>query len=447
MDDSFIPYKSVNIKSDYSSKTPTHFLYTKIPDTYTKKTAVPQYISPLERLNTELLTLSQTLKPTPTEIEIRNFLISKFQLLFLEKLNLHCTVMGSYSHNLFLTTSDIDLSISCPTIKSDSNQKKEENILLKKICLILQNTEFIEPISIIHLNKARIPIIKCRDILYKIRFDISINNMSQSRYVHTALQKKPYLHNFCLVLKYFLFKRDMSQTRRGGLCSYAQFLLLNHFFNLHPLIQLKTVNPLLNMGVLFMDFFQYFGIDFKYDRSVMISHKGYYNRIEENNTEYRDEGKGEYISDNKGYNRSDNKGYYNRSDNNNTNFNKFYDKSFDACLNIEDPDDPSYNVGHGCSTIQSVKEVFNHCYRIMSVILSGEVDSNKCVLSVWVNLDEKEEEWRRGIVEKYKEIKGRERGMIEGVIYKDSKGVIYKDSKGVINNGNKKRVLLISTYK
>ncbi|TBU05261.1 putative poly(A) polymerase [Hamiltosporidium magnivora] len=444
MDDSFIPYKSVNIKSDYSSKPPTHFLYTKIPDTYTKKTAVPQYISPLERLNTELLTLSQTLKSTPTEIEIRNFLISKFQLLFLEKLNLHCTVMGSYSHNLFLTTSDIDLSISCPTIKSDSNQKKKENILLKKICLILQNTEFIEPISIIHLNKARIPIIKCRDILYKIRFDISINNMSQSRYVHTALQKKPYLHNFCLVLKYFLFKRDMSQTRRGGLCSYAQFLLLNHFFNLHPLIQLKTVNPLLNMGVLFMDFFQYFGIDFKYDRSVMISHKGYYNRIEENNTEYRDEGKGEYISDNKGYNRSDNKGYYNRSDNkgyynrsdnNNTNFNKFYDKSFDACLNIEDPDDPSYNVGHGCSTIQSVKEVFNHCYRIMSVILSGEVDSNKSVLSVWVNLDEKEEEWRRGIVEKYKEIKGRERvlfirivvkrvlfisSMIEGVIYKDS---------------------------
>ncbi|ELQ75598.1 DNA polymerase sigma [Trachipleistophora hominis] len=154
---------------------------------------------------------------------------------------------GSYETGLYLPGSDIDLTLFT-----------DEKDALKKLQGFLCTSPFIFTKSVIFLSKARIPILRFMDVCH-FRYDLSLNQESgiiHTRFIKKALKQQPYIKDLSLFLKYFLKSRGLNESKRGGLCSYAQLLMLINFLNLHPLVQRQMpVAP--NLSVLFMDFFSF----------------------------------------------------------------------------------------------------------------------------------------------------------------------------------------------
>ncbi|KAG0416519.1 Non-canonical poly(A) RNA polymerase PAPD5, partial [Dictyocoela roeselum] len=172
-------------------------------------------------LNDEILDLYNDLKPRLSEIRIREWIIKKFSE-FLGELGEY----GSFSSGTFLPTSDLDLVILDTTRCSDLDTAHR----------LLTDNQLVS--SIINLRNAKVPVVRCTDAFFGIRIDIASQEhggLRQSIFTKYILDGNRPLKIFCFVLKKFLKTRHLTDSRRGGLCSYAQFLLAYHFFQMHPL--------------------------------------------------------------------------------------------------------------------------------------------------------------------------------------------------------------------
>lgn len=325
-----------------------------------------QNVKFIDHLNNEVLDFMDFLEPSEKEIILRKFMVEKIQNIILNDLekikkdsskkndkemqekeqvenSIHC--FGSYSTGLYLPGSDIDLTL----ITSEKD-------VLKKLQHTLANNPLIFSKSIIFLSKARIPILRFMDICH-FRYDLSLNQENgiiQSNFIKTVLKRKPFIRGMVLFLKYFLKIRELNESKRGGLCSYAQLLMICNFVNLHPMIQ-RGIKHKSNLAVLFMDFFQYFGQDFAYEKA-MICYKGY--KIKENSN---------YIS-------------------------------------IEDPTDESHDVGSLCSNMNAIKDVFFHAFRIMCYVSKEKLGNRYIILPLWVKIGEFEFKWRENVDKFYQQI-------------------------------------------
>lgn len=346
MDKEFIGlfHKTKNRK--YKCKSPEAFL----DDRDTKLN-----MEPMDKLNYELKELYDILSPRKEEICLRRYLLRKMVDLLERNIeNATVSTFGSYECGLFLPVSDFDIVV-CP-MKMLGNQ----NTVLKEIRSIILKTDFISTESIIHLSKAKIPILRCADETFGHRFDISVghtNGLSQAKYIKKILSEKPYMRPFVVLLKHFLRTRDISESKRGGLCSYAQFLMMLHFFQLHPLVQTQCIDPYENIGVLFMDFFQYYGFNMNGNAKITIQ----------------------------------NPGYRNKDDNNLT-------------FSIEDPIDHTHDAGSLCSNGYAIMDVFNHAYRIMSTVFHKKIPDRKSLSSLWMKKSKAEETWRERNILKWRDL-------------------------------------------
>jgi non-canonical poly(A) RNA polymerase PAPD5/7 len=234
------------------------------------------------------------------------------------------------------------------------------NKVLKKISTVLHESELIERSSIIHLSRAKIPILKCKNVNFGYRFDISVNQrlgIKQVGFITNEVTKRPYLKQFSILLKHFLKVRGLNESSRGGMCAYAQFLMLLSFFQLHPLLQTEgIIDPLENIGVLFMDFFQFYSFDFNYQNVTISVRDAMYKR--------------------------------NTSD--------------EAALSIEDPVDETHDVGYFCTNMASIRDVFSHSYRVMACVVRGVNRPEDSLLSLWMGTSKNEEMWRINVIEEYR---------------------------------------------
>lgn len=325
----------------------------KSPEAFLEDRDTKLNMEPMDKLNYELKELYNTLRPRKEEICIRRHLLAKMVAL-LERSIEDATVstFGSYECGLFLPTSDFDIVI-CPR-----KAQGDQNTVLKGIRNIISKADFISAESIIHLSKAKIPILRCADETFGYRFDISvghINGLSQAKYIKKTLSERPYMRPFVLLLKHFLRTRDISESKRGGLCSYAQFLMMLHFFQLHPLVQTQCIDPYENMGVLFLDFFQYYGFNMHENAKITIQSPGY--RKKENSS---------------------------------------------LTFSIEDPIDHTHDAGSLCSNGNAIMDVFNHAYRLMSTVFHKKVPGEKSLSSLWMKNSKAEEIWRERNIQKWK---------------------------------------------
>ncbi|KAM0678970.1 Poly(A) polymerase [Binucleata daphniae] len=387
---------------------------TKNPAYFLKKLQTPLPLPGIEKLNIELMNLYKKLLPQPEELIIRKELINKitkFIKTVLPEYDVH--TFGSTKANTFLPNSDIDIVL----IKSDNiaknngssnnnsnnssssnnnsnnstnsnnsinnssiNNNNSSNVgfdtsphkryktttsepipnkILSDISKKIHNASFLDQSYVLHIKQARVPLLKLRDKTYGIEFDIIVNksnSINQANYMCSEIEKKPYLKSMILLLKHFLKSRALNDSRFGGLCSYAQFLMLLSFAQLHPILQQKNINPKYNLGVLFLDFFQFYGFDFPYE-TVTISVV--------------------------------NKSYNKKSISN-------------SIISIEDPIDTKHDVGDNCIQMYSIKEVFQHAYKIMTILLKDRIEAKESLVCVWMNFDVNQEKWRRSNIEKYK---------------------------------------------
>lgn len=329
-----------------SSKHPTYFL---------KCLKNPIQLPAIEKLNLELYTLYKQLSPKPEELFLRKKLIkqlTEFLQEILPDFKIH--TFGSSRCNTFLPNSDVDIVLM--------NDSKDivPNKILRLIASKAEKASFLDQSYILHVRQARVPILKLREKNYGLEFDIVINKgncLKQADFILNEIENRPYLKPMCILLKYFLKIRSLSDSRFGGLCSYAQFLMLLSFSQLHPIIQQNGyINPNKNLGVLFMDFFQLYGCDFPYE-TVTISVKDicYYKKVISN-----------------------------------------------SIISLEDPVDIKHDVGDNCIQMYSIKDVFYHVYKIMAIVFKDEIKGRDSLLGLWMTLDMNQELLRIDLVEKYK---------------------------------------------
>lgn len=319
----------------------------------------PASLGNLERLDLELLLLYQKIAPTAAEIGSRMYVFERVKRLVVSRLpGASVSPFGSCSTGLVVPSSDIDVNVQFGV----STEKEDVNKHLARIRAAATRADFVRPESLFHIRRCRIPILKLRDSIFGFRIDISINQangIEAAKFVNHALKEYPYIKVFAILLKHFLAIRNQSDAATGGLNSYSQFLLLLSFFQLHPLVQRGAVSPLKNIGVLLMDFFQFYGCDFPY-RTARVS-----------------VGRAGYVRNDTG------------------------------ALSIEDPTNPEWDVAAVCKNFDVVLATFRHAFRVMCAALKADVPPQKSLACLWFRRGCEDAEHREEVRRAYANVLGR----------------------------------------
>lgn len=305
-----------------------------------------------QKLNEELIFSYNQLEMKEEEIEYRIKAFNLFKDLLEKELDCRVESHGSFRTNTMVYGSDIDLTVLMDNQKSkinsnDPNYKSHANKILSKIVSILETSKLCAG-PVLHIKHARIPIVKCIESKYKSKIDIVIDqydSIDGANFVASQITSRPYLRYMIILIKYFLKRRQLSEVIRGGLCSYAQFLLILNFVQLHPLIQSEEINHenfLENIGTIMMDFFQFYGTEFPFERAT----------ISVLETKYKP----------------------NRT----------------SQISIEDPINVGHNVASGCTSLHMIREIFTFSYKIMAAAFVEKVDPKRAIGELWLRLDEKE---------------------------------------------------------
>jgi len=117
------------------------------------------------------------------------------------------------------------------------------------------------------IAKAKVPIIKFVTTHGFFPVDISLNQQNgveAGRVVSGFLSEMPALRALVIVAKAFLSQRSMNEVFSGGLGSYSIVCLAVSFLQMHPKIRRGEIDPSQNLGVLVMEFFEYYGSCFNY---------------------------------------------------------------------------------------------------------------------------------------------------------------------------------------
>ena len=172
--------------------------------------------------------------------------------------NAYFYVFGSVATDLFLPTSDIDITIEYPAF----NQ-----IEMRLAANILKSDPSFFNVNV--LDRAHVPIIKLVDRETEINIDISFNTVRAQRavgYIYKMREDYPVLELLTLLLKQFLAARQLNHAFTGGLSSYGLVLMIIHFMlrNYKSEFYGKRVENLEPgvLGEFFMKFLQYYGNEF-----------------------------------------------------------------------------------------------------------------------------------------------------------------------------------------
>lgn len=219
-------------------------------------------------LTMEIKDFVRYVSPAEEEIKARNRVTKRLSQA-IEDLwpdaELHC--FGSYATDLYLPGSDIDT-----VIISEQGHYDTKSSLYQLSSYLRKN----------HLGKsietiahARVPIIKFVDPETNIHIDISFE---RSNGIHAAstiidwLKITPGLRELVMIVKQFLAVRHLNEVHTGGLGGFSIVCLVYSFLQLHPRIITEAIDPMENLGVLLIEFFELYGFNFGYD-NVAIAFK------------------------------------------------------------------------------------------------------------------------------------------------------------------------------
>lgn len=155
------------------------------------------------------------------------------------------------------------------------------NNVLRAIAHTIKRGGIADKVTII--DKAKVPIVKFVTRHGRFAVDISINQqngVAAGRIIKHFLRELPALRPLVLIIKSFLAQRSMNEVYTGGLGSYSIVCLATSFLQMHPKIRQGEIDPMQNLGVLVMEFFELYGCYFNYeDVGISLRNGGtYYNK-------------------------------------------------------------------------------------------------------------------------------------------------------------------------
>ncbi|OQS54428.1 PAPD7 [Ecytonucleospora hepatopenaei] len=328
-----------------------------------------RYENNISKLNHDLLEVYKKIALKNEECNLREDIFKRFKKAIemeFEKLRIKVNVgkYGSFMTGLMVGQSDIDITILFPEVTEEEEKEgkylpysySDVNEVLKNCFKMLLKHDLCVG-EIVHIKKTKIPILKCIEKEYDIKIDISVGmteGVSSGEFVCRKLQEYKDLKYLCILVKYFLKRRNLSMCYTGGLSAYAQFLLVLNFIQLHPLSDAANIKD--NIGTYLMDFFLFYG-EFNYSCAL----------VDVKNIRYKVNTSRE--------------------------------------LFIDDPVvDGLKNVAAKCSQFDKIQNIFMTSYKIMAKALSMSIH-NKDICHLWFKFNTKELYDREQNIKKYIENK------------------------------------------
>ncbi|KAJ8912839.1 hypothetical protein NQ315_007970 [Exocentrus adspersus] len=198
--------------------------------------------------------------------------------------------------------------------------------------------------SIKVLDKASVPIVKLIDKKTDIKVDISFNmcnGVKSAELIKTYIEKFAVLPKLVYVLKQFLLERDLNEVFTGGISSYSLILMCISFLQLHPR-QDSVRSCTANLGVLLIEFFELYGRKFNYiNTGIRVRDGGKYINKEEMQKE-------------------------------------MVDGHRPSMLCIEDPLQPSNDIGRSSYGVLQVKRAFEYAYTVLTNVIHPLSLYNNC---------------------------------------------------------------------
>ncbi|CAG9837125.1 unnamed protein product [Diabrotica balteata] len=284
-------------------------------------------------LNQEIEHFYRYMSPTYAEDRIRLEVVNRIEKIITSKWSeAKVEIFGSYRTGLYLPTSDIDLVVI----------GKWSHLPLRTLEQEFLEKDVAVPDSIKVLDKASVPIVKLTDKKTDIKVDISFNmcnGVKSAELIKNFIEKFPVLPKLVYVLKQFLFQRDLNEVFTGGISSYSLILMCISFLQLHPRQDIVQ-NGHLNVGVLLIEFFELYGRKFNYIKTgIRIRDGGKYLDKEEMQKD-------------------------------------MVDGHRPSMLCIEDPLQPSNDIGRSSYGVLTVKRAFEWAYQTLLIEINKPYSHN-----------------------------------------------------------------------
>lgn len=214
----------------------------------------------------EIRAFADYIIPTETEHALRGLIVREIEY-YARKIwpDATATAFGSYATGLYLPTGDIDVVIE--TKYATASTKNAAQRALSQLATILRSAGLAERRKI-QVISARVSIIKFDSVHGGIPVDISLNQttgVSAIPVINRYLEHFPALRPLIMVVKAFLNQRGMNEVYKGGLGSYSIICLAISFLQMHPKVRLGEIDPSDNLGVLLVEFFEFYGFYFNYN--------------------------------------------------------------------------------------------------------------------------------------------------------------------------------------
>ncbi|KAI9466112.1 hypothetical protein BJY52DRAFT_1112603 [Lactarius psammicola] len=262
--------------------------------------------------------------PTREEDEVRSLVVTQISQAITGRFpDAKVLAFGSYETKLYLPLGDIDL-----VVLSQSMAYSDRTTVLHALANTLKRGGITDKVTII--AKAKVPIVKFVTTHGYFPVDISINQengVEAGRVVSGFLSEMPALRALVLVAKAFLSQRSMNEVFSGGLGSYSIVCLAVSFLQMHPKIRRGEIDPARNLGVLVMEFFEFYGYYFNYHEVGISLRDGgtYFSKVQRGWVDYKQ-----------------------------------------SLLSIEDPADPTNDISKGSYNIARVRQTFAGAHGIMT---------------------------------------------------------------------------------
>ena len=248
-------------------------------------------------------------------------------------------VHGSFATGMYLPSSDIDAVILDSGCKSPAT-------CLKALATCLSRKGMATKIQLI--AKARVPIVKFEERPSGFQFDISFdvaNGPASAEIVRANMRRFPALRPLTTVLKAFLQQRALNEVYTGGIGSYALLCMVMAHLQLHDASATASAWAGESggdaaaegcLGVLLIDFFELYGRRINTD-DVGVSCRGGGRFFAKRDKEWTDAGR-------------------------------------PFLLAIEDPQDPTNDLGRNSYAARQIKSAFEHAFTVLTAPVVNRED-------------------------------------------------------------------------
>ncbi|KAJ5356498.1 hypothetical protein N7517_011107 [Penicillium concentricum] len=234
------------------------------------------------QLHNEILSFYHWAKPQEFEHIVRADLVNRLETAFQQRYhNVSIRAFGSFASGLYLPTADIDLVLLSHTfLRTGVRTFGERKGQIYAFSAFLKSTNLAVPNSIECIASARVPILKYVDKLTGLRVDLSFDNDSGLIANETFQKWKsqyPMMPVILAVIKQFLLIRGLNEVPTGGLGGFSITCLVTSILQHLPQGHMQP-----NLATILLDFFNFYGKEFCYDRlAIRMDPPGYFNKVSE----------------------------------------------------------------------------------------------------------------------------------------------------------------------